>query len=63
MKVNGQLNATVAPGARWVGGWVASRDELGVMEKIKISCPCQDTNPESSVLLGKLIVLSQSRNV
>jgi hypothetical protein len=38
------------PGTHWVGGWVASRDDLDVMEKIKICCPCQETNSDSSVI-------------
>jgi hypothetical protein len=39
-----------APGTHWIGGWVASRDDLGAMEKRTIFCPCQKSNSDSSVL-------------
>jgi hypothetical protein len=56
MKVNGQINATAAlrrgnsPQYAWVGGWLTSRDDLGIMEKQETFCSSQEMNPDSSII-------------
>jgi hypothetical protein len=38
-----------APGTHWTEGWVGPRAGLDTM-KNKISCPCWESNPDSSVV-------------
>ena len=35
-------------GTHWAGGWVGLRADLGVLEKIKILCPWQESSPDCS---------------
>jgi hypothetical protein len=47
MEVNGQLHApAILPlGTHWIREWVDSRAGPGAVEKRKISCPYQESNP------------------
>jgi hypothetical protein len=57
MEVNGLLHAPAtlpeerAPGIHCVQGWAGSRASLDVMEKRKISHPCQESNLDSLVTI------------
>jgi hypothetical protein len=49
--MSGQLHTLIAllpreidPSAHWIGNWVGPRAGLDVMEKKKISNPCQELN-------------------
>lgn len=52
MEVTGQLHALAAvpleksSDTHWIGGWMGTVASLDVMEKRKISYPCQDSNPD-----------------
>jgi hypothetical protein len=37
-----------SPSTHWIGVWVGSRASLDILEKRKIFCPCQDSNPRPS---------------
>jgi hypothetical protein len=39
-----------ASSTRWIGGWVSPRANLGLVEKRKIFCLCQELNPDSSTV-------------
>jgi hypothetical protein len=43
-------SAYTATGTRCVGGWVGPRAGLDAVERRIISCPCQKSNPGSSVV-------------
>jgi hypothetical protein len=56
MEVGGQLHTPAAlpleklpPGTYWIGGWVGPRAGLDAVER-KPSCPCWESNPDSSAL-------------
>jgi hypothetical protein len=44
---NGQERVT---STHWIRGWVGSRASLDAVEKRKISCPCQELNPNFSAI-------------
>jgi hypothetical protein len=46
--MSGQINAPL-PGTHWIGGWVGPKARLEAVER-EISCPRQDSNPDSSVM-------------
>jgi hypothetical protein len=56
MEVSGQLHAPAAlppekqPPVPIIRGWVGPRAGLDVTEKIEISCPCRESNPDSWVV-------------
>jgi hypothetical protein len=39
-----------APDVHCVGGWAGLRTSLGVVENRKMSCTCQESNPNSSTV-------------
>jgi hypothetical protein len=39
-----------ASGTYWIGGWVGHRVGLHAVEKRKISCPCRESNRDSSTV-------------
>jgi hypothetical protein len=39
-----------SPGAYCIGGWIGLRTGLDIMEKIKVSCFYQESNPDSLVM-------------
>jgi hypothetical protein len=43
-----RLTSEKNPDSHWLGDWVSLRAGLDDFEKIKISCPYRDSNPESS---------------
>jgi hypothetical protein len=51
MQVSDQLHVPVAlppgraPGTHWIGDWVGLKAGLDAVEKRKISCACQESNP------------------
>jgi len=44
------LSSRSGPRTHQTGGWVGPRAGLGILEKRKTSCSCQDSNPLSSSL-------------
>jgi hypothetical protein len=57
MEVSGQLPALAAvllketaPGTHCIGGWLSPRAGLDIVDKRKISYPCQKWNPYSSAV-------------
>jgi hypothetical protein len=45
---SGQIYASL-PGTHWTGGWVGPRARLDTVKR-EMSCPCQGSNPDSSVM-------------
>jgi hypothetical protein len=45
----GEWSASQPLDRQGIGGWVGPRAGLNSMEKRKISCPCQESNPRRSV--------------
>jgi len=39
-----------APGTHWIGDWVGTRVILDMVMKRKISSPCQESNPRTSII-------------
>jgi len=54
MGVGGQLHIPAASllekGTHLLGDWVDPKACVGILEKRKISCPCQESNPRFSIL-------------
>jgi hypothetical protein len=44
------INWEGALGTHWIGSWVAPRTVLETVEKKEISCLCQESNPDCSVV-------------
>jgi hypothetical protein len=54
MEMSGQFHALAALSpdkncSHCLGGWVSPRGVINVLDKRNISCPCRDSNAESSV--------------
>jgi hypothetical protein len=51
MKMSATRRGRFTPGKRapsdshWIGSWVGPRGGLNAVEKLKIFCPCQESNP------------------
>jgi hypothetical protein len=59
MEVSGQNRALVLGkerGVYWIGGFVGLRENLDTVKKIKISCPCPESNP--NFLVSQPIIYS-----